>query len=92
MNSPPTTAPEILLGKGYGKGVDWWSFGSLLFEMLTGLPPFYSQDVQEMYRRIISDPLVFPPIVNDVSKDLISRVYFVFVVFVIVIAVTVIVF
>ncbi len=43
-------APEVLKGKGYGKAVDWWSYGSLIYEMLTGLPPFYSQDVQEMYR------------------------------------------
>jgi serine/threonine protein kinase len=39
-------APEVLKGKGYGKEVDWWSFGSLMYEMLCGLPPFYSQNVQ----------------------------------------------
>jgi len=71
--TPEYLAPEILLGQGYGKGVDWWSFGSLLFEMLTGLPPFYSQDVQEMYRKIINDKINFPPYMNEVSKDLISR-------------------
>lgn len=31
------TAPEVLEGKGYGKAVDWWSFGTLMYEMLTGL-------------------------------------------------------
>ena len=57
--TPEYLAPEILLGNGYGKAVDWWSFGSLLYEMIVGLPPFYSADVQEMYQKIISDPLTF---------------------------------
>lgn len=45
----------ISQGKSYGKAVDWWSFGTLMYEMLTGLPPFYSQDVQEMYNKIMND-------------------------------------
>jgi len=70
--TPEYLAPEVLLGQGYGKAVDWWSFGSLLYEMLTGLPPFYSQDVQEMYRRIMNDRLTFPNYVSEVAKDIIS--------------------
>eukprot|EP01117_Protostelium_nocturnum_P008951 TRINITY_DN3213_c0_g1_i1.p1 TRINITY_DN3213_c0_g1~~TRINITY_DN3213_c0_g1_i1.p1 ORF type:complete len:442 (+),score=185.70 TRINITY_DN3213_c0_g1_i1:123-1448(+) len=63
--TPEYLAPEVLQGKGYGKAIDWWSFGTLMFEMLTGLPPFYSQDVQQMYFRIMHAKLEFPQDVGD---------------------------
>ena len=44
--TPEYLAPEILENKGHGKGVDWWALGTLVFEMLTGLPPFYDTNVQ----------------------------------------------
>jgi RAC serine/threonine-protein kinase len=70
--TPEYLAPEVLKGKGYGKAVDWWSFGSLIYEMLTGLPPFYSQDVQEMYRKIMTDKLKFPPYVSPAAQSLLE--------------------
>jgi len=71
--TPEYLAPEVLKGKGYGKGVDWWSFGTLLFEMLTGLPPFYSQDVQEMYHKILHAQLTIPPEVSADAGDLLKK-------------------
>jgi len=70
--TPEYLAPEILQGKSYGKAVDWWSFGTLMYEMLTGLPPFYSQDVQDMYNKIMNDKLVFPPQVPQDARALLS--------------------
>lgn len=58
--TPEYIAPEILLGqekKAYGKEVDWWALGTLLYEMLSGLPPFYDKKVNLMYRKILHDPL-----------------------------------
>ena len=51
--TPEYVAPEILKeGSKHGKGVDWWAMGTLLYEMLHGLPPFYSQNTagNEMMR------------------------------------------
>jgi len=70
--TPEYLAPEILQGKSYGKAVDWWSFGTLMYEMLTGLPPFYSQDVQDMFNRIMHDKLVFPPQVSEEARSLLT--------------------
>jgi len=71
--TPEYLAPEVLAGKGYGKGVDWWSFGTLIFEMLTGLPPFYSQDVQQMYAKIMNEPLNIPDTVSPNAADLLRK-------------------
>jgi len=71
--TPEYLAPEVLVGHGYGKAVDWWSFGSLIYEMLTGLPPFYSQDVQEMYRKIMTDKLTFPDFVHADARNLLEQ-------------------
>lgn len=64
--TPEYLAPEILENKGHGKGVDWWSFGTLLYEMMCGLPPFYDTNVQRMYSKILIAPLKFP---TYLSKD-----------------------
>lgn len=42
--TPEYLAPEMLNKEGYGKAVDWWMFGSILYEMLTGLPPFFKNE------------------------------------------------
>ena len=41
-------APEMLEKKAYGRAVDWWCLGCVVYEMLFGLPPFYSSDWNEM--------------------------------------------
>ncbi|KAF8944348.1 AGC protein kinase Gad8 [Haplosporangium gracile] len=64
--TPEYLAPELLLGQGYTKTVDWWTLGVLLYEMLTGLPPFYDENIHEMYRKILQDELRFP---DEVAPD-----------------------
>ncbi|KLO18247.1 AGC/Akt protein kinase [Schizopora paradoxa] len=64
--TPEYIAPELLENQGYTKTVDWWTLGVLLYEMMTGLPPFYDENVNTMYQRILRDPLLFP---NDMSHE-----------------------
>ncbi|MDI1488777.1 MAG: Serine/threonine-protein kinase [Ramalina farinacea] len=73
--TPEYLAPELLLGQGYDKTVDWWTLGVLLYEMLTGLPPYYDENTNEMYRKILSEPLHFPTqdIVPLAAKDLLTQ-------------------
>ncbi|KAI5816912.1 kinase-like domain-containing protein [Pyronema omphalodes] len=71
--TPEYLAPELLLGQGYTKTVDWWTLGVLLYEMLTGLPPFYDENTNDMYKKILQDPLSFPPDMDPNAKSLLIR-------------------
>ncbi|THH18633.1 hypothetical protein EW146_g2400 [Bondarzewia mesenterica] len=53
-------APEVIQGLPYGYEVDWWSFGTMLYEMLTGITPFWADNHSDMYVRVLQDELQFP--------------------------------
>jgi len=63
--TPEYLAPEVLRKQPYTKAVDWWCLGAVLYEMLFGLPPFYSRDTAKMYDAILHEPL---RIRNSVSR------------------------
>ena len=46
-------APEVILKKPYTKSVDWWSLGAMLYEMLQGLPPFYTNKREKTFGLIV---------------------------------------
>lgn len=71
--TPEYLAPEIIEGGPYTKAVDWWSLGSLIFEMMTGLPPFYDTDVQVMYTKKMTTILEIPSNLDETARDIISR-------------------
>jgi len=58
--TPEYLAPEILNRKGHGRAVDWWSLGALLYEMLSGLPPFYCRDREKLFEKIRKGHLEYP--------------------------------
>ena len=64
--SPEYMSPEMLRQQGHGQSVDFYSLGALLYEMLTGLPPFYVKNRAEMYQSIQRDALKLP---NYLSKQ-----------------------
>lgn len=52
--SPEYMAPEMLLKQGHSQSVDYYCLGALLYELLTGLPPFYSTDTNQIYQDILT--------------------------------------
>merc|ERR1719355_427429 len=58
--TPDYLAPEIVAGKGHGKGVDWWTLGILIYEMLASFPPFFDDEPMMTYRKIIQCRIKFP--------------------------------
>lgn len=50
--TPEYLAPEFIMGQGHNHGVDWWALGVLLYEMLSGYPPFYDTNAYDIYKRI----------------------------------------
>eukprot|EP01086_Lenisia_limosa_P002274 TRINITY_DN1501_c0_g2_i1.p1 TRINITY_DN1501_c0_g2~~TRINITY_DN1501_c0_g2_i1.p1 ORF type:complete len:389 (+),score=64.48 TRINITY_DN1501_c0_g2_i1:391-1557(+) len=71
--TPEYLAPELLNGKGHDVGVDWWALGVLIYEMLCGESPFYHDNVQTVYRRIMDVDLHIPPSTSPEAVDLISK-------------------
>lgn len=69
---PDTNLVLVLTGEGHSFPVDWWSLGTLIYEMLTGLPPFYSEVTSEMYQKIVNGDLIFPQDMSDSACDLLS--------------------
>nr|CAB3466461.1 unnamed protein product [Digitaria exilis] len=77
VGTPDYIAPEVLLKKGYGMECDWWSLGAIMYEMLVGYPPFYSEDPMSTCRKIVNwrSHLKFPEEarLSPEAKDLIGR-------------------
>ena len=71
--TPEYIAPEILLSKGHGRGVDYWSFGILLFEMLAGYPPFWDKDPFAVYDKILLGTIAYPRHFDMKVKNLLGN-------------------
>lgn len=65
-------APEILMAAEYSYAVDWWSLGTLLFEMLSGITPFWAENHAQMYQRVLEDELEFPMNIDQDAANFIA--------------------
>ncbi|XP_071534626.1 ribosomal protein S6 kinase beta-1-like isoform X2 [Panulirus ornatus] len=66
-------APEILTRTGHGKAVDWWSLGALMYDMLTGAPPFTAENRKKTIEKILKGRLNLPPYLTPDARDLIRK-------------------
>lgn len=76
VGTPDYLAPEVILGQGHGKPVDWWALGVILYEFLVGFPPFYADTPAQIFENIVSLNVLWPEIPSEMSYeafDLISR-------------------
>lgn len=68
-------APEVICRQGHGKAVDWYLLGVLLYEMLFGLPPYYTNKGKDaLFHNIKYSKLNFPKNVSEAAKSFIIKV------------------
>ncbi|XP_077389642.1 microtubule-associated serine/threonine-protein kinase 3-like isoform X1 [Festucalex cinctus] len=58
--TPEYIAPEVILRQGYGKPVDWWAMGIILYEFLVGCVPFFGDTPEELFGQVVSDDIIWP--------------------------------
>ncbi|XP_065165228.1 microtubule-associated serine/threonine-protein kinase 3 isoform X2 [Atheta coriaria] len=75
FGTPEYIAPEVILRQGYGKPVDWWSMGIILYEFLVGCVPFFGETPEELFAHTVNDDIEWPDSddwsVQEEVKDLI---------------------
>ncbi|XP_064159870.1 ribosomal protein S6 kinase beta-1-like isoform X2 [Anguilla rostrata] len=66
-------APEILMRSGHNRAVDWWSLGALMYDMMTGAPPFTGENRKKTIDKILKCKLNLPPYLTQEARDLLKK-------------------
>ncbi len=67
--TPSYIAPEVILRQGYGKPVDWWSIGIILYEFLVGIPPFTGNTPDELFANVINGTIDWNQLTSDIDEN-----------------------
>uniref|UniRef100_A0A8B9CXB4 non-specific serine/threonine protein kinase n=1 Tax=Anser brachyrhynchus TaxID=132585 RepID=A0A8B9CXB4_9AVES len=70
--TPEYLAPEVLEDNDYGRAVDWWGLGVVMYEMMCGRLPFYNQDHEKLFELILMEDIKFPRTLSADAKSLLS--------------------
>uniref|UniRef100_A0A9J8DBG1 non-specific serine/threonine protein kinase n=1 Tax=Cyprinus carpio carpio TaxID=630221 RepID=A0A9J8DBG1_CYPCA len=70
--TPEYLAPEVLEDNDYGRAVDWWGLGVVMYEMMCGRLPFYNQDHEKLFELILMGEIRFPRTLGPEAKSLLS--------------------
>ncbi|CDS42093.1 rac serine:threonine kinase [Echinococcus multilocularis] len=71
--TPEYLAPELLLDNDYGLSVDWWSLGVVMYEMMCGRLPFYSNEHEILFELILQESVKVPDNLSPVARDILIR-------------------
>lgn len=71
--TPSYLPPEVIRSSRYGRAVDWWALGIVMFEMLTGQLPFYSEERKVMFRLIVTERVKFPRAVVGETREILQQ-------------------
>lgn len=70
--TPEYLAPEVLEDNDYGRAVDWWGLGVVMYEMMCGRLPFYNQDHERLFELILMEEIRFPRTLGPEAKSLLA--------------------
>ena len=71
--TPEYLAPEIIEGIPYGKNVDWWSLGVILYELICGTPPFHNRNRDKLFKSIRNIKVTYPDDISEEAESLLRK-------------------